>query len=84
MLLSKGHFAAWWKALQGLRRWMPSLAEERRAIQGRRKIRDRDLLTDAPLIVRQDMVGGGGGQLLKRAYDAWLHGYWSLAAHLLS
>jgi hypothetical protein len=84
MLLANGYIGAWWKAVQGLRGWMPTLAEERRAIQGRRKVRDRDLLTAAPLIVRKDMVGGGGGQLLKRGYDAWLRGYWSMAVHLLS
>jgi GT2 family glycosyltransferase len=84
MLVAKGHLAAWWKALQGLRGWLPSLGEDRRAIQSRRKVRDRDLLTAAPLIVRSDMVGGGGGQFLKRAYDGWLRGYWSVAIHLLS
>ena len=84
MLVVTGHLADWWRALQGLRAWLPQLGEDRRVIQDRRKVRDRDLLTDAPLIVRQDMVGGGGGQLLKRAYDGWLRGYWSLATHLLS
>lgn len=49
-----------------------------------RRKRDRDLLQCAPLIVRQDLLKGGGSRLLKRAYDAWLGAYWGVARHLLS
>jgi len=63
---------------------MPTLGAERRVIQGIRTVRDRDLLEYGPLLVRQDLVGGGVGQALKRAYDAWLGAYWAVARHLLS
>jgi len=84
VLLGKGHAGAWWQALKGLVSWLPTLRAERRVIQGTRKVGDRDLLLSAPLIVRQDLVGGAIGQVMKRSYDAWLGAYWRLARHLLS
>jgi hypothetical protein len=60
------------------------LPKERRAFQQMRTVRDRDLLLDAPLIVRADLVGGALGRAAKRAYDVWLDLYWRVARHLLS
>jgi GT2 family glycosyltransferase len=84
MLTARGHLGVWWQALKELISWMPTLGAERRVIQGIRTVRDRDLLEYGPLLVRQDLVGGGVGQALKRAYDAWLGAYWAVARHLLS
>jgi GT2 family glycosyltransferase len=83
-LTARGHLGAWWEALKELVSWMPTLGAERRVIQGIRTVRDRDLLEYGPLLIRSDIVGGGVGQMLKRAYDGWLGGYWSVARHLLS
>jgi GT2 family glycosyltransferase len=84
VLAAKGHFGAWWKALRDLLSWLPVLGPSRRAVQASRRVADRDLLVSAPLVVRQDLVGGGVGQTLKRAYDLWLSAYWGVARHLLS
>lgn len=84
MLTGRGHLKTWWQALKELISWMPTLGAERRVIQGIRTVRDRDLLGYGPLLVRSDMVGGGVGQALKRAYDLWLRAYWAIARHLLS
>jgi GT2 family glycosyltransferase len=84
MLTVRGHLGTWWQALKELISWMPALRVERRAVQGTRTVRDRDLLECGPLLVRPDVVGGGAGQALKRAYDLWLGAYWSVARHLLS
>jgi GT2 family glycosyltransferase len=83
-LAAKGHFGAYVSAVRGLLPWLRTLGQERRAIQGRRVVRDRDLFGAAPLIIRQDMVGGRVGGTLKRAYDAWLGAYWRLIRPLLS
>jgi GT2 family glycosyltransferase len=83
-LTIRGHLGVWWQALRELISWMPTLRAERRVIQGIRTVRDRDLLEYGPLLVRPDIVGGGLGQALKRAYDAWLGAYWAVARHLLS
>ena len=84
MLTAKGHLGAWWTAVTGLWSWMPTLPAERRGFQTMRTVRDRDLLLVAPLVVRADMVGGTIGRAAKRAYDAWLRGYWRLARGLIS
>jgi len=84
VLVAKGHVRAWWNALTDLASWMPALPADRRAVRRIRQLRDRDLLHCAPLIVRQDFVGGGVSRALKRAYDAWLRAYWGLARHLVS
>jgi GT2 family glycosyltransferase len=84
VLARKGHLGAWWQAVRGLWSWLPTLGAERRVIQGMRRVRDRELLESAPLIVRDDVIGGGFGRRLKRAYDAWLGAYWWLALHFIS
>ena len=84
LLLLKGHVGAWLKALRDLIGWWPGIGPARRATQRTRTVRDRDLLVSAPLVVRPDLVGGGAGGFMKRAYDAWLDAYWGLARHLLS
>lgn len=83
-LAVRGHLGVWWQALKELVSWMPTLPAERRVIQGVRTVGDRDLLEYGPLLVRADIVGGGAGQALKHAYDAWLGAYWAVARHLLS
>jgi hypothetical protein len=55
----------------------------RRATQQRRRVRDRELLVSAPLVVRADLAGGNAGGALKRAYDAWLMAYWGVARRLI-
>jgi GT2 family glycosyltransferase len=84
MLMVKGHFGAYVTAVRGLLPWLRTLGPERRQIQGMRVVRDRDLFIAAPLIVRQDLVGGRVGRWFKRAYDAWLRGYWRVVRPLLS
>jgi GT2 family glycosyltransferase len=83
LLVATGHLKAWWQAVSDLASWRSGIGASRRAVQATRTIPDRDLLVCAPLVVRQDLVGGGPGRLMKRAYDAWLRGYWSVARHLL-
>jgi len=84
MLTAKGHVGSWWTAVKGLWSWLPTLSGERHVFQAMRTVRDRDLLVDAPLVVRSDLVGGSVGRAAKRVYDAWLHLYWRLARHLIS
>jgi GT2 family glycosyltransferase len=83
LLAVKGHLLAWLKAAKDLAGWLPRLGSVRRATQQRRRIRDRDLLVSAPLVVRADLAGGNAGGALKRAYDAWLTAYWGVARRLL-
>jgi GT2 family glycosyltransferase len=84
VLVRKGHVGAWVQALKELASWLPTLRAERRVIQGMRVVSDRNLFEHGPLLVRADLVGGPVGRLGKRAYDAWLGAYWSVARYLLS
>jgi GT2 family glycosyltransferase len=83
LLVLKGHFGAWWKALRDLAAWLPALPAIRRAVQATRTVGDRPLLVAAPLVVRDDLLTGHAGPI-KRVYDGWLHVYWRMARHLVS
>jgi len=83
LLAARGHLGAWMRGLRDLLSWLPSLGEDRRAVRDLRRRHDRDLLRAAPLLMRPDMVGGSFGNLMKRAYDAWLQFYWGVARHLV-
>lgn len=83
MIVAKGHFGAYRRAVRELRPWLTTLAAERREIAGFRKVHDRDLFNASPLIIRQDFVGGGIGRLVKDTYDLFLRTYWALIKPLL-
>jgi GT2 family glycosyltransferase len=76
MLTLKGHLGAYLKAVWGLLPWLPTLPRERKALAAIRVVHDRSLFSAAPLVIRQDLVGGRLGGTMKRAYDAWLAWYW--------
>jgi hypothetical protein len=80
----KGHFGAWWRAVRDMVAWLDDLPAARRSVQATRAVGDRNLLVSAPLLVRADLVGGGVGRLVKRAYDGWLGWYWAMARRLVS
>jgi len=84
LLIVKGHFGAYVKAIRSLLPWLRTLGPERREIRARRVVHDRQLLHSAPLIVREDVVSGRLGGTFKRAYDAWLSAYWRVIRPLLS
>lgn len=84
LLAAKGHLGAWGCAVRDLAGWLPELPASRRAVQATRVAHDRDLLVSAPLLVRQDLLGGGFARALKRAYDGWLAAYWAIARHVAS
>lgn len=83
VLTMKGHFKAYLQAVRGLLPWLKTLRRERRELAAIRVVHDRALLSAAPLIVRQDLVGGRIGRTLKAAYDAWLGAYWKLIRPLV-
>ena len=84
VLVGKGHGRAWWEALRDLISWMPTLRADRRAVRQIRRVQDRNVLSAAPLIVRQDLMKSGVSRAFKRAYDGWLGLYWGVARHLIS
>lgn len=83
MIVAKGHFGAYRRALRELRPWLKTLRQERREIAAFRKRPDGDLFIASPLVIRQDFVGGGVGMVVKNAYDLWLRAYWAVIRPLL-
>lgn len=83
LLAAKGHLGAWFKGLRDLLPWLGSLPADRRAVRAFRKVHDADLLRAAPLLMRQDLVGGSIAAAMKRVYDRWLYIYWGVARRLI-
>jgi GT2 family glycosyltransferase len=79
VLALKGHLGAWFRGCVGLARLLPALPRDRAIVRRFRRVGDRHLLRDDPLVVRTD-VGGG---LLKSAYDVWLRAYWRAVRPLI-
>lgn len=77
MIVAKGHFGAYRRAVRELIPWLKTLRAERKEIAGFRTRHDSELFNALPLIIRQDFVGGGIGRFVKDAYDVWLRSYWS-------
>ena len=83
MIVAKGHFGAYRRAVRELIPWLKTLRAERREIAAFRRRPDGELFIASPLIIRQDFVGGGIGRSLKDAYDLWLRSYWAVIKPLL-
>jgi GT2 family glycosyltransferase len=84
LLAAKGHLGAWWRAVRDIVKWIPTIGPARRAVQESRTIGDRQLLVSAPLLVREDLVGGRAGGFMKRSYDKWLKTYWAVVRQFIS
>ena len=83
MLAAKGQAGAWWRALRMIGPLCATLGSDRQFVADIRRVPDGDLLDAAPLIVRDDLIGGSLARLLKRAYDGWLIAYWRLVRRCL-
>jgi GT2 family glycosyltransferase len=78
VLVAKGHGLTYVRAVGGLLAMLPQLPRDRGLARRIRRRPDRDLLVSAPMVVRDDVIGGG---LLRRGmslYDRCLAGYWRL------
>jgi len=78
MLAAKGHAWTYLRAIGGLLRFVPSLPRDRALARRIRRRHDRDVLTSAPMVVRDDVVGSAAMQRAKGIYDRWLDAYWRL------
>jgi GT2 family glycosyltransferase len=77
ILIAKGHARTYFRALFGLFAMFPALPRDRALANRIRRRPDRELLVSAPIVIRDDLVGG----MLKRAkvvYEDALDAYWRL------
>src|SRR5581483_4632764 len=78
VLAAKGHAGTYFRALAGLFALVPTLPRDRALARRIRRRPDRDLLVSAPMVVREDLVGGGLLTRAKAAYERSLAAYWRL------
>lgn len=76
--LRKGEFGALVAGRLAFLRALPSTLRARRALQPRRRVRDRDVLVGGPLTLSPSLVAGGGAQRVARLLDRVLRAWWRL------
>jgi GT2 family glycosyltransferase len=72
----KGHGGAYWKAVGGLFKMLPSLGRDRAFTNSIRVAPDSELLKGDSLMVRGDLLGNAIARFGKSAYERVLGGYW--------
>jgi hypothetical protein len=83
ILIGKGYGRTYMRAVAGLIRMIPALPRDRALARRIRRRPDRELLTSAPLIIRDDLASNAMIRSGKRAYEAFLDGYWRVLRRLV-
>jgi len=78
VLTAKGHLWTYVQAIGGVVKLLPSLPRDRALTRRIRRRADRDLLTSAPMVVREDLTSNAVMSRGKAAYDRFLDGYWRM------
>jgi GT2 family glycosyltransferase len=78
VLTAKGYLWTYVQAIGGVLKLLPSLPRDRALTRRIRRKADRDLLTSAPLVVRDDLASSAVMRRGKASYDRFLDGYWRL------
>jgi GT2 family glycosyltransferase len=78
LLVAKGHGRVYLRAISGLLAMLPSLPADRAVARRIRARNDRDLLTSAPMVVRDDLAASFLVRRGKGVYERFLDGYWNL------
>jgi GT2 family glycosyltransferase len=78
VLHAKGHGRVYWKSVVGLVKLLPSLGRDRAFISRIRGLHDAAVLKSDRLTIRDDLAGHAVVRVGKRAYEAFLRGYWWL------
>jgi len=80
--VTRGHGIAWWQGKWSLLRLAPEVMQWRRAAQRSRRMRDRDLLTAAPLSLNPGIGERGLLRQVRSLLDRFYALYWRLARPL--
>jgi GT2 family glycosyltransferase len=81
--LRKGWLAEWWRSVRWIAGNRAAILRERRRIQRRRVVADRDVLVGGPLPFRRELTRGRVERAALGALDAIVAGYWKLASRLI-
>ena len=80
---AKGWLPHWWRALRNTLRDFGEIRAVRSAIQGTRRVADRELLRGGPVPFKPELAGGRGSKLALAMLNAFCGAYWKIARHLL-
>jgi GT2 family glycosyltransferase len=80
--LRSGTFGGWLEGKLDFLAKLPRALRLRRAVQGSRVLRDRDLLVGGPLTVSSQLRGPGSPGRVLRLLDGLLSGWWRVARRL--
>lgn len=78
VLVAKGYGATYARAVGGLIAMLPTLPRDRGLARRIRRRHDCDLLTSAPLVIREDVASNPIVRSGKRLYETFLDRYWRL------
>jgi GT2 family glycosyltransferase len=79
----KGWLPEWWAALRWLLAHRHEVMAERRRIQAKRKLPDREILRGGAVPFRAELTSSGAERALRRLFDGFAIAYWRVAARLL-
>lgn len=79
----KGWLSEWWSALRWVVAHRAAILEERRRIQAKRRVPDRDLLRGGAVPFRAELTTSAAERLARRFFDGFAIAYWRVAAGLL-
>jgi GT2 family glycosyltransferase len=80
---AKGWLPHWWRALRNTMQGFKEIRAARSAVQGTRRIGDRELLRGGPVPFRPELARGRGAKLALAILDAFCGAYWKIARRLL-
>lgn len=79
----KGWLPEWWSALRWLVAHRSEVLAERRRIQGRRRVADREVLRGGAVPFRRELAATPGERVARQIFDGFAIAYWRVAAGLL-
>jgi GT2 family glycosyltransferase len=81
--IAKGWLPHWWRALCNTKQGFKEIRAARSAVQGTRRITDRELLRGGPVPFRPELAGGSGAKLALAMLNAFCGAYWKIVRRLL-
>jgi len=79
----KGWLGEWWRSVVWILENRSSIRNERRRIQSRRVVADRDILVGGRLPFRQELTSSWIERLARRVLDGVTRSYWAVAGKLI-
>lgn len=83
LVIKKGWVREWWRSVTWIVANLPAVLRERRRIQRRRRVPDREILIGGRIPFRRELTSGRAERLALGFLDAVVVWYWKLTAKLI-